>query len=234
VEQLTIVNNELETKVTQLVAENVKQKEKFDLLKSDFETKFAMQEEEIRLLKKKYAADNIKLAQHAIDINAGNHMKSDSSLRVPPSSCRQLSTIGHNLDGLYLIANPDTNKIEDFTLANTVIPFDIERLNVGGAMDLATGVFTVPVDGIYHFEFTGMKDLNAAFIFIYLQVNGITIGESYATELPNYLTLSGISASLRLKIGDQVRLYKTGGTLNDAGRYTHFTGWLVEEDLVLG
>ena len=121
----------------------------------------------------------------------------------------------------------------DFTLADTVIPFDIERLNVGGAMNLATGIFTVPVDGIYHFDFTGMKDVDAANIFIALQVNGITIGDSYATSLPNFLTLSGISASLRLKIGDQVRLYKTGGTLNDFGRYTHFTGWLVEEDLAL-
>ncbi len=37
---------------------------------------------------------------------------------------------------------------------NAVIPFNIEHLNEGGAMDLAAGVFTVPVDGIYHFEFS--------------------------------------------------------------------------------
>ncbi len=34
------------------------------------------------------------------------------SPRLPPSSCRQLSTIGHYLDGIYLVANPDTSKIE--------------------------------------------------------------------------------------------------------------------------
>ena len=118
-------------------------------------------------------------------------------------------------------------------MTNVVLPFDIERLNVGGAMDLEAGVFTVPVDGIYHFEFSAMKeysDTNA--IYVYLQLNGVNIGMSYATNLPNYLSLNGISASLRLKIGDEVRLYKTTGTLNDSP-ITHFTGWLVEEDLVL-
>ncbi len=122
----------------------------------------------------------------------------------------------------------------DFNLTNVVIPFDIERLNVGGAMDLATGVFTVPVNGIYHFEFSALKessDINS--VYVYLQLNGVDIGISYATNLPNFLSLNGISASLRLKIGDEVKLYKAGGTLDDDGPFTHFTGWLVEEDLVL-
>jgi len=117
----------------------------------------------------------------------------------------------------------------DFNLVNAVIPFNIEHLNEGGAMDLAAGVFTVPVDGIYHFEFSGLKDLDAADIFIFLQVNGVSFGTAYGANIPNYLALSTISTSLRLKVGDQVRLFKTTGTLND-GPYSHFTGWLVEED----
>ena len=37
----------------------------------------------------------------------------DSSIRaVAPSSCRELSMIGHILDGLYLVQNPDTKKVE--------------------------------------------------------------------------------------------------------------------------
>lgn len=100
-------------------------------------------------------------------------------------------------------------------------------------MNLATGVFTVPVNGIYHFEFSGMKEVDDSIIYIYLQVNGVTITQSYATDLPHYLALSTISASLRLKTGDQVRLFKTVGILND-GPFSHFTGWLVEEDLLFG
>jgi len=124
----------------------------------------------------------------------------------------------------------------DFALANVVIPFDLERLNVGGAMNLATGVFTVPVDGIYHFEFSGLRDIaDATGMNIYLNVNGVSTGTCHVTNLPNYFVgLSGISASLRLKTGDQVTLFKSVGTLNDdTNHYTHFTGWLVEEDLVL-
>jgi len=102
-------------------------------------------------------------------------------------------------------------------------------------MNLATGVFAVPVNGIYHFEFSGLKDNSAPDIHIYLQVNGANIGISFATGLHNYLALSSISSSLRLKVGDKVRLYQLRGTLfdNDADPYTHFTGWLVEEDFVL-
>ncbi len=37
----------------------------------------------------------------------------DSSTRaVVPSSCRELSLIGHSLDGLYLVQNRETKKVE--------------------------------------------------------------------------------------------------------------------------
>jgi len=126
----------------------------------------------------------------------------------------------------------------DFSLNHAVIPFDIVRLNVGGAMNPATGVFTAPVNGIYHFEFFGLsKPIDPpVWIYIALQVNGVEISSSYAFENSGiYRSISGISASLRLKNGDQVRLYKTSGILGDDGsqHYTDFTGWLVEEDVIL-
>jgi len=117
-----------------------------------------------------------------------------------------------------------------------VVPFDKVVLNEGGAMNAAAGVFTVPVDGIYHFDFSAMKYLDSENAYVHLEVNEERVSSSYATgALPNLLALNTISVSLRLKMGDQVRLFKTTGTLNDnVGHYTHFSGWLVEEDLVLG
>jgi len=42
-----------------------------------------------------------------------NRPTGDSSTRaIAPSSCRELSLIGHSLDGLYLVQNVDTRKIE--------------------------------------------------------------------------------------------------------------------------
>ncbi len=105
-------------------------------------------------------------------------------------------------------------------------------------MNLALGIFTAPVPGIYHFEFSGQKDTIADF-GIYLQVNGVNIGLVYTYHyqpgLKGWDNLS-FSVSLRLKTNDRVNLYHDNGigTLYDrAGDgFTHFSGWLVEEDLM--
>ena len=55
-----------------------------------------------------------------------------------------------------------------FSTPNVVIPFELERLNVGGAMNLTTGIFTVPVAGIYHFEFSCLRAGPAPYLTISL------------------------------------------------------------------
>jgi len=125
-------------------------------------------------------------------------------------------------------------RLHDFNLTDVVLPFELELLNIGGGMNTASGVFTAPVDGLYHFEFSALKMLDESKIFVHLQVNGVTKVTSYATSLPYFLALPSINAYIRLKTGDQVWLYKGVGTLRDDYRYTQFAGQLVEEDLVLG
>jgi len=107
----------LEVKFDQLTSQNSKQMEQFDQIQSDFKAKIDMlmaksakQEEEISHLKK-LNYNSIKSSQ-AKNTNVADSSKAHPSPRLPPSSCRQLSTIGHYLDGLYLVANPDTSKIE--------------------------------------------------------------------------------------------------------------------------
>ena len=110
------------------------------------------------------------------------------------------------------------------------------RLNEGGAFNLVTGIFTAPVPGIYHFQLSAVKDPNVRLMWIYLQVNGENIGRALS-QVPatgNFDHVS-LSSSLRLKAGDRVNLVNAGngGVLyDDSEHQTHFSGWLVDEDLI--
>lgn len=123
-----------------------------------------------------------------------------------------------------------------FSFTNAIIPFELARLNEGGAMNLASGIFTAPVPGIYHFEFSGLKDSSASFLVVYMQVNGAFIGGAYTDQgATGSRDVVSLSASLRLAANDIVNLYNyniDGGVLHDCTHTTHFTGWLVEEDLI--
>ena len=117
-----------------------------------------------------------------------------------------------------------------------VIPFELARLNEGGAFNLTSGIFTAPSAGIYHFDFSALKDPSANSLSIYLQVNGANIGYAFtsssATGLDSQDVVS-LSASLRLAKGNTVNLYLLGGVLFDfSDHLTHFSGWLVEEELM--
>ena len=110
------------------------------------------------------------------------------------------------------------------------------RLNEGGAFNQVTGIFTAPVPGIYHFQLSAVKDPNVRLMWIYLQVNGENIGHalSQVPSTGNFDHVS-LSSSLRLKAGDRVNLLNAGngGVLYDDSEYqTHFSGWLVDEDLI--
>ena len=113
-----------------------------------------------------------------------------------------------------------------------ILRFELARLNVGGAMNLSTGIFTVPLNGIYHFDFSGVMENVRETIAVYLQVKA-SFNQVISAIGTNYVT-GVLTGSFRLKQGDRVNLYKDKGTLLDKQNFlTHFTGWLVEEDLNL-
>ena len=121
-----------------------------------------------------------------------------------------------------------------------VIPFHSALLNEGDAFNLHSGVFTAPVKGIYHFQFSAVKDKLVPSLLIHLQVNGANVGDAYNSQDHSEPAVTGItdvvslSASLRLVKGDRVSLFNYEGELYDDKEYhnTHFSGWLVKEDLM--
>jgi len=127
-----------------------------------------------------------------------------------------------------------------FATQDGVVPFEIERLNTGGAMNLTSGVFTAPVPGIYYFYFCGLKSDQAPnWLAVYLRLNGALVGQGYAPasfktsgSSSSYYTLA-FGSTLRLAKGDKIDLFKwDDGVLYDyPGHSTHFTGWLLEEEL---
>ena len=101
----------LRVKVDLLEARNI---ENVELLT----TKISKKEEEIAKLKatidaKQGAAPFDDKRDRRDQNNDKQILSGHSSTRaLAPSSCRELSLIGHTLDGLYLVQNVDTKKIE--------------------------------------------------------------------------------------------------------------------------
>jgi len=116
--QLKTKNADSEAKIALLKAKDAENNEKIAFL----EAKNAEQEEEISQLKAKINADKQgpghSHSTHNKQISSiyrKPNSSGDSSMRAAgPSSCIDLSRIGHILEGYYLVQNPDTNKIETF------------------------------------------------------------------------------------------------------------------------
>lgn len=120
-----------------------------------------------------------------------------------------------------------------------VLRWEKSRLNMGNAMDLTSGVFTAPRGGIYHFEFSGVKDASTKSLVIKIRLNGIVVGTAEACTSPIVIyEATSLHSTLQLNKGDRIDLWITGETSlydqKDENVYrTHFTGWLIEEDLQL-
>jgi len=121
------------------------------------------------------------------------------------------------------------------------MPFEKEYLNLGGGMDLASGVFTAPKAGIYAFSFKGSgyatTSSYAGFGYVFLQRNGGSVAEGssyiYGATSGTGSTVS-VHGTLKLNKGDTITIRHTGGTIfSDSYSRTQFTGSLLEEDLVI-
>ena len=116
-----------------------------------------------------------------------------------------------------------------FSKVGSVITWDLARLNIGGAMNLTSGVFTAPRDGVYHFHISGYAYTYSFDVF--LRVNGERLASFFAFFNQDAASLQ---STLQLKSGDRVDYYLWSGSFYDNQyHWTHLNGWLDEEDLQL-
>ena len=110
------------------------------------------------------------------------------------------------------------------------IPFYLSKLNQGGALNLSTGVFTPPVNGIYAFHFRALAKKGDVNVRLYH--NDYMVTSSWFDGGSEHGHI-GLSAVLKLRTGDIVKLHQDGsGYIQDNGGYsTTFSGWLLEEDM---
>ncbi len=106
----------------------------------------------------------------------------------------------------------------------------MEKLNVGGALNLKSGIFSAPRTGTYFFSFSAIS--GGGNLYIGLYVNDNRIGTGHSTSGSETLS---IHSTLYLNVRDNVsmRIWHGSYLHDNINHYTHFIGWLVEEDLSL-
>jgi hypothetical protein len=156
---------------------------------------------------------------------------------MPAASQTRIGLDGVQSASVYFYVQRNNNFYDE----HTPITFSVERINTGGAMNARSGIFTAPVTGTYFFSFSGIAKMPIGlFVDGYFQVslrkNGAEISMSEA-DLTQAMSTDSFSlqSTLHLQEGDEIwiQVDQTNRMFlyDDAGHYTHFNGWLLQEDV---
>jgi hypothetical protein len=111
--------------------------------------------------------------------------------------------------------------------AGTTVTYNSTILNVGGNMNLTTGLFTAPVTGIYHFTFSGFRNTGSGTTSIVFIVNGVAQSQrSYTDDASNNYSPLSLATTRNLVAGNTIGVYVQSGALH-GNATSEFTGFLV-------
>jgi hypothetical protein len=120
----------------------------------------------------------------------------------------------------------DAYRTTNYYTDGRVIPYEAFEVEMGGGMDLTTGVFTAPIAGIYSFTGTWRDGSTSTSADVYIRKNGSIIGYTYSHG-EDYGSF-GMTVLVSLAKGDTVDSYLYGGAISSSSdRYIHFTGHLI-------
>ena len=135
-------------------------------------------------------------------------------------------------------SNDDSNKgvffnagrTSPFNQTGSVINYNYVRLNVGNGLDPATGIFKVPIDGVYAIHFNGYYKDEAFTLSDHAEVNLILNGTKLigkTTSGPKYGSFS-FSVVLSLISGDTIcAVLRYGHIIDNRNMHTQFSGYLL-------
>ena len=125
-------------------------------------------------------------------------------------------------------------RVTPFVTVNAVINYQLAPMNIGGGLNIATGIFTAPVAGRYYFSFNGAANFQGMHYVLLLN------GAQQVSALNGQATTqqAGLQAILNMVHGDQVSVTTNFGGIvfdNDSNannkHFTQFIGQLLEEDI---
>jgi hypothetical protein len=201
--------------------------------KFDNEIRDIKNENKLEMKKLKNEIENVQMKQQTGDEKIAHDMQNtqtsfESKLEAEKNKTDKMKSQLQDLEKRQnTMVAFDVYRSTSYTQTETRIPYDGFLMQIGGGMDLSSGVFTAPVAGIYAFTGTWADYSNSDKDRIQIRKNGLVLGATFS-DTTDYNSM-GTTVLVSVDKGDEVYTYLSTGSvyLVDDNRYTHFTGYLI-------
>jgi len=142
------------------------------------------------------------------------------------------SYLGFKIEDIGIISF-DAYRTSSFAAYESFIPLTYDAIRQSsatiGSLDIATGIFSAPIEGAYQFSMMSLPVKGVDFCYLQMLHNGVVVSKTFIQNLVDDLRATGTgNAILYLQVGDKVWV-ETYLSL-DAGAFeptTHFIGSLL-------